>query len=48
MLEDKNDIAALFMATGEVFAVVKFSEKSHVRVCAVRKQKGLHNGRAAG
>lgn len=46
-----NDIASIFMAIGEAYAAVKFSEERSQKAkaaCNRRKQAGLHNGRKVG
>ncbi|WP_412500333.1 recombinase family protein [Shewanella chilikensis] len=49
--EDTNDIAKVFVAIGEAFAAVKFSEERSYKAkaaCDRRTMLGLHNGRQKG
>lgn len=49
--EDTNDIAKVFVAIGEAFAAVKFSEERSQKAkaaCERRSKEGLHNGRKKG
>ncbi len=49
--DHQNDIASVFMAMGEAYAAVKFSEERKQKAktaCEIRKKAGLHNGRKKG
>lgn len=48
---DQNDLAKMFIALGEAYAAVKFSEERSLKAkaaCKRRSEKGLHNGRKPG